>query len=97
MCSVKERGLLGQTLRAVRVNSGISLRAMSVRCGISTAQLSVLERAPDWPLQPSMAKYAAALGLAIRICLEPHRDDCEIDDSAVVNVDISTDDSIARD
>ena len=56
---------VGQTIRNLRNEQGLSLRDLSKRCGLSINAISKIERGENSPTVSSLHQLASALGLHI--------------------------------
>ncbi len=56
---------VGERLRSLRRQQGLTLRALAARCGLSTTAISQIERGENSPTVSSLHQLATALGVSI--------------------------------
>ncbi len=65
---------VGQRLRSLREEQGLSLRALAEQCGLSVNAISLIERGESSPTVSSLHQLAMALGIAITRFFEDEQD-----------------------
>ena len=75
---------VGQRIRSIREQQGLSLRALAAQCGLSINAISMIERGENSPTVSSLHQLATALGVSITSFFEDEQE------QAVVFVNPST-------
>ncbi len=65
---------VGQRLRSIREQQGLSLRGLAEQCGLSVNAISLIERGETSPTVSSLHQLATALGVAITSFFEDEQD-----------------------
>ncbi len=65
---------VGQRLRTLREQQGLSLRALAEQCGLSVNAISLIERGETSPTVSSLHQLATALGVPITSFFEDEQD-----------------------
>jgi transcriptional regulator with XRE-family HTH domain len=65
---------VGQRIRAIREEQGLSLRALAERCGLSINAISLIERGENSPTVSSLHLLASALAVPITTFFEEDRE-----------------------
>lgn len=71
---MNEKLLVGQNIRALRSNEGLSLRALAELSGLSTNAISLIERGDNSPTVSSLHSLANALRVPVTAFFEEHGD-----------------------
>lgn len=65
---------VGQRLRTLREQQGLSLRALAEQCGLSMNAISLIERGENSPTVSSLHQLAMALGVSINTFFEDEQE-----------------------
>jgi transcriptional regulator with XRE-family HTH domain len=71
---MNDKQLVGQRIRELRTNKGLSLRALAELSGLSTNAISLIERGDNSPTVSSLHNLAAALAVPITAFFEQNAD-----------------------
>lgn len=71
---MSEKHLVGQRIRELRTNKGLSLRALAELSGLSTNAISLIERGDNSPTVSSLHNLASALTVPITAFFEQNAD-----------------------
>jgi transcriptional regulator with XRE-family HTH domain len=64
---------IGQRVKALREEQGLSLDALAQRCGVSRSNISLIERGQSSPTATVLDKLSAGLGVSVASLFEPDR------------------------
>lgn len=78
MSSIQSMPDVGQHIRSLREQQGLSLRALADRCGLSINAISLIERGENSPTVASLHLLAQALGVPIATFFENESDQTTI-------------------
>ena len=65
---------VGQRIRTIREQQGLSLRALAEKCGLSINAISLIERGENSPTVSSLHQLATALGVSITSFFEDEQE-----------------------